>query len=255
MDQINDIKRDRKNQINLFSDQKNNNELIFRPIHYLGSKLRILEFINSTIDSIEPRKGRVCDLFAGSGTVSKYLSQTRPVTAIDIQEYSRVITSALLRPSRNDCSGNLFIDKCKDSKRYKELLWCSEPLLNYETYCMEKAQQGEPIPLCDLIESGSIISFTQGYKINCSCELKKVLHTTVSRLEKMGLLLSPSSLIFRYFGGLYFSYLQAVKLDALLEEIHLHNETSRDTYLAALLSTASEIVNTVGKTVCSTYKA
>ena len=52
---------------------------------------------------------------------------------------------------------------------------------------------------------------------------------------------------FRHFGGIYFSYKQAVDIDLLLDVVENQKNTSRDTALAALLSTTSEIVNTVGK--------
>ena len=47
----------------------------FRPIHYLGSKLRLLPEIERLVDELDPSKGRVCDLFSGSGTVSYFLSR------------------------------------------------------------------------------------------------------------------------------------------------------------------------------------
>ena len=57
----------------------------FRPIHYLGSKLRILGFLGKTVDELDASRGRVLDLFAGSGTVSSFLGHQRPVTSVDIQ--------------------------------------------------------------------------------------------------------------------------------------------------------------------------
>jgi len=68
---------------------------VWRPIHYLGSKLRVIDAISSLVDRIDPGKGRICDLFAGSGTVSAAIATQRAVTAVDIQEYSRVLCSAL----------------------------------------------------------------------------------------------------------------------------------------------------------------
>ena len=69
---------------------------VWRPIHYLGSKLRLTELICQLLDELAD--GPVCDLFAGSGTVSLALSRSRDVIAADIQEYSRVICTALLSP-------------------------------------------------------------------------------------------------------------------------------------------------------------
>ena len=69
---------------------------IFRPIHYLGSKLRMLNFIEEAIDNIDSEKKGVCDLFTGSGSVSFHLSYKKPVVSVDVQEYSRIICSAIL---------------------------------------------------------------------------------------------------------------------------------------------------------------
>lgn len=218
-----------------------------RPIHYLGSKLRMLEFIKSTIDQVDPTGVGVCDLFAGSGTVSKYLSGTRSVVSVDIQEYSRVICSALLHSSSRFKDAKGFINTCKSSKHYAQLLWCLEPMIAYEAECINIASLGDPNPLCELIESGSIISFEQEIYVNCSSNLNDVLKSTISRLEKSNFLLGPQALVVRYFGGLYFSYLQAVQIDALLEAITELPPEDRDTFLAGVISTASDIVNTVGK--------
>lgn len=226
----------------------NRNELEqkIRPIHYLGSKLRILELINSAIEMVSPTDGCVCDLFAGSGTVSKYLSITRSVVSVDIQEYSRVLCSALLRPV-TDINIDSFLYSCINSKHYKSLLWSIRPMIEHESNCIKQASRKDAMPLCELIEKGSIISYEQGYTMDCSSDLKHALQNTLSRLKELNFLAGPEALVVRYFGGLYFSYLQATQIDALLEEIAKLNEKDKDTFLAAVLSTASDVVNTVGK--------
>ena len=72
--------------------------LDFRLVHYMGSKLRLIDAIREVVDQIVPAGGRVCDLFAGSGAVSLGLRHAWSVTSIDIQEYSRVLCSAILTP-------------------------------------------------------------------------------------------------------------------------------------------------------------
>src|SRR5262245_8638935 len=72
---------------------------VWRPIHYLGSKLRLVEPLRLALDQVDPSRGRCVDLFAGSGTLSAALSAYRDVTAVDIQEYSRVLCSAVLNPA------------------------------------------------------------------------------------------------------------------------------------------------------------
>ncbi len=240
------IRVKKKNQTGLFPDHENVTEQQLRPIHYLGSKLRILDFIQNAIDEIDPTCGRVCDLFAGSGTVSTYLSKNRPVTSVDIQEYSRVLCSALLKPSSYSNEIGCFIDTCKNSNSYNRLMWCSQPLVEYEKFCMRQALEGNPLPLCELLENGSIIGYEQDSVEDCSADLQDALECTVSRIASSGLT-GPESLVLRYFGGLYFSYLQAVQLDILLGEISNLQQEHKNTFLAALLSTTSDIVNTVGK--------
>lgn len=44
--------------------------LDFRLVHYLGSKLRLIQPIRDAVEQVVPFGGRVCDLFAGSGAVS-----------------------------------------------------------------------------------------------------------------------------------------------------------------------------------------
>ena len=72
-----------------------------RVLHYLGSKLRMLQPIRRAVADVLPTGGRVCDIFAGSGAVSLGLSRNWAVTAVDIQEYSRVLANGILNPPDN----------------------------------------------------------------------------------------------------------------------------------------------------------
>lgn len=221
-------------------------EVELRPIHYLGSKLRILECIKNVVDELDPQKGKVIDLFAGSGTVSKYLSKEREVVAVDIQEYSRVICNALLNVVEIDFSIEGFIEKAYING--KELLNATKELREYEKilFCNFENEENLKI-LCELVESGSIIFLEENCSELNSLELKKVLLKTIENLKLSDALDNKIALITRYFGGTYFSYSQAVELDILLNEIWKLDKKYRDTFIAAVLSTASDIVNTVGK--------
>jgi len=221
---------------------------ITRPIHYLGSKLRIINKICETIDSLDPSYGPVCDLFAGSGTVSKALSQKRDVIAVDIQEYSRILCSALLRPAKYDLSSvDEFVSGVSLSEHSKILSWVFEPLSNFEDECLSIAATGNMEPLCDFLENGSFIAFEHGACHTLNSSLVAAMKKVQARLSEVHLIDSPSTLVTRYFGGIYFSYSQASQLDALLEAVAKLQPEQRDTFLAAVLSTASEIVNTIGK--------
>ena len=105
----------------------------WRPIHYLGSKLRILEKIESNLNQITSKDAPVCDLFAGSGTVSSWLGKTRKVTAIDIQEYSRILCTALLSDNKIFIkkNKNKLENQLKNIHKHQSLI-VAEPLIEIE---------------------------------------------------------------------------------------------------------------------------
>ena len=150
---------DYKNNMSLSANDTISHRFPFRPIHYLGSKLRLVDFINGAVDAVDSTDGFVCDLFAGTGTVAKYLSYTRPVISVDVQEYSRVLCSALLNPLKVDF--NLL--EYKNSEHFSKLSWSMEPLKKYEEDCIKLAVEGDSYPLCDLLENGSIIGYEQDF--------------------------------------------------------------------------------------------
>ena len=159
---------------------KTTNSDAVRPIHYLGSKLRMLEFIAETLDSLDPTQGTVCDLFSGSGTVSKFLSQKRKVVSIDIQEYSRVICSALLNSSALEISAEEFMGAVFSSDNYRELQSVFAPLIEYEANAIEYAKEGSIECLYEIIEEGSLLKAEQfeinGYPLPFYEILKNTLH-------------------------------------------------------------------------------
>ncbi|MCY8019634.1 DNA adenine methylase [Bacillus licheniformis] len=236
-------------QFALFEEEKG----AFRPIHYLGSKLRILETISNIIDEIDPTFGRVYDVFSGSGTVSSFLGRKRAVTSVDIQEYSRILTSAVLQPFYEK---DLLEIKNRLS-RYKitDLQECFKPLINYEEWALTKASENEIFEICELVENGSILPFLNHERDNITDGLKKALSATVSNLQGKDLIDSENSITSRYFGGTYFSFKQASELDNLLNMANSFDSRVKDIVIAATLSTASEIVNTVGKQFAQPLKA
>ena len=208
----------------------------WRPIHYLGSKLRLVESIRQALLELDPGMGSVCDLFAGSGTVALALSNERNVVAADIQEYSRVICTALLKPTPlDDATVKNLMTKIELS--YKRLEHCVEPMLEFERQAIEKANTN-PELLCDLIESGTLLHNQQS-----DDALGRAIKETRLRMERD----SEALMATRYFGGVYFSYRQSLYIDCALNAISELQPSMNETCLSALLSTASTIVNSVGK--------
>ncbi|SHE76423.1 Adenine-specific DNA methylase [Microbulbifer donghaiensis] len=218
-------------------------KLPFRTVHYLGSKLRFLDFIKAVVDDVAPEGGGVCDLFAGSGSVSQYLSRDRKVVSVDIQEYSRVICSALLKPVNNDaalkCSR-----KISSSDLFDQYYAILRPMIDLEERIVNGDLSSNPEVVCDFLESSSLYSSINSEESVKHEEIKKALSEVAYRvkgLDKNCLLASI------YFGGIYFSFRQALELDVILDSLKGVDARNRDTLMASALSTASDIVNTVGK--------
>lgn len=228
-------------------------KVAYRPIHYLGSKLRIVETISNILDDIDPTFGRVYDVFAGSGTVSSYLGRKRPVTSVDIQEYSRILNSAVLLPFYKE--ELLEIKKELKTHKVTKLQECFSPLINYEEKAIKSASADEIYDICELVEYGSILPFLNNERENVSGGLEDALRETVHNLQGMNIVNSVNSITSRYFGGTYFSFKQASELDNLLNMANLFEDRVKDIVTAATLSTASDIVNTVGKQFAQPLKS
>jgi adenine-specific DNA methylase len=225
------------------SESKGFSDTSFRTLHYLGSKLRILRFIKEVADELDPDKGGVCDLFSGSGAVSQYFAKERRVMSVDIQQYSNVICSALLNPCRDPWLRN-FSANARRSERlgsYKELF---QPLISYEEALINKEGAVDLEVVCNFLENASLYGAIESIPALCTDSLAGAFNQVIREIKRTG---SQSFLATKYFGGIYFSYSQAVELDVILELIELEKPEYRNTLLAALLSTASDIVNTVGK--------
>lgn len=215
----------------------------FRTVHYLGSKLRILDFIKEVVDELSPQNNGICDLFSGSGSVSQHLSAERKIVSVDIQQYSNVICSALLNPI-NDEFVNTFIDRVKNSGKLENNIASFKEIIKLEEHLIIDGYTVDLEQICDFIEHSSLYAALISMPETTSNQLSKALRSAIKIIENSD---DNLFLTVKYFGGLYFSYKQAAQLDAILECINEADKKYRNILLAALLSTASDIVNTVGK--------
>lgn len=221
----------------------------FKSLNYLGCKLRLLDFIEENIKEVTPNGCGVCDLFAGSGCVAYRLSRSYAVTACDIQTYSQIISSALLE---RFCVSKRELDAFfayTSSKSAVDLLEIFRPLITLEESAIKQKQMSI---LANILEYGSLKVFSLEKKDSpIDEELDRVCRT----LESVGYS-HADSIISRYYGGIYFSYRQAVEIDIIQQAIdECIEEKNRNLFLAALLSTASEIAATVGKHFAQPVKA
>lgn len=218
-----------------------------RPIHYLGSKLRMLEAVKTAVDEVDVTQGCICDLFSGSGTVTNYFLNYRDVISVDIQNYSRILCEATTHELKDNININKLIKDINNSENTKFIQEASKELLIYEKNCIDAAINGKIDGLYEIIDNGSIYIYINGQSDELSEQLDNVLNYACNKLENQGILMKEKYMITRLFGGLYFSYKQTVDMDCLAEYIFNQEGLIKDKMLAALLSTASEIVNTIGK--------
>lgn len=220
----------------------------FRPIYYLGCKTSFTSEILAAINEVDTTGGRVLDLFAGTGSVGLALGVSREVTSVDIQEYSRVLCSAVLNPSglsQNEIKE--FVACATSNETSKQVFWCLEPLIDHEIKCINAAVSGDCSSLVELLESPPLAVRATPEFAATFTSLSNAANEVIRRFYEVGLWHSPATTVARYFGGVYFSFTQAAMLDAVLSAAESSSEQDRDTLKAAALSTASQLVNTVGK--------
>lgn len=228
--------------------QINRQPSAFRPIYYLGCKTSFTSAIKEAINEVDPSGGRLVDLFSGTGSVAAALGATREVTTVDVQEYSRVLCSAVLSPpTLSTTEIKNIINRALRDETAKQALWCLQPLVDYERDSIEAAVIGDPSALVELLEAPPLaVLAANGFEApytRLSDTAQEVLH----RFHAAGLSQSVETTVSRYFGGLYFSFSQAAMLDAVLSVANFSDIQSQNTLKAAALSTASQLVNTVGK--------
>lgn len=220
-----------------------------RTLNYLGSKLRLLDFIESQVERVTGSNDGVCDLFAGSGCVSYKLSSHFPVTACDIQHYSKVLCEALLGShALSDGIIGSFLAGLSDPKRIR-LEEIYAPLIKIEEEAIAKKDIDV---LADVVEHGSLEVFRRERRTSSVSGAQEKVYADLMALG----IPRDDDFISRNYGGVYFSYRQAVAIDYILSAIRQRTSQDEKTvFLAALLSTASDVVDTVGKHFAQPIKA
>ncbi|ATQ74109.1 hypothetical protein CR152_05955 [Massilia violaceinigra] len=220
----------------------------FRPIYYLGCKVSLTSAIRAAIDEVDPSGGRMVDLFAGTGVVASAMGASRDVTTVDVQEYSRVICSAVLRPPRLSAADTRRLSTdVAEGQFTTRLLWCLAPLMEHEHKSLIRAVQGDVDGLIELLEAPSLVLTEEFGFLDADSPLTEATSEVIRRMRAEGLWNAPETTVARNFGGVYFSYQQAALLDAALNVAARSGDDVKDALTAVAISTASTLVNTVGK--------
>lgn len=219
-----------------------------KTVHYLGSKTRMLPEIKKCIDELNQVNGRVCDLFCGSGVVSEFLLQQYDILAVDIQNYSKVYCRARLSGGIQGIDLKKIESDIRNSLIRKKNLDYYKPILEYEDKCMDDLANGQLEPMYEIIEKGSLYAYLGKYDYieeALSSELEKAFYDVKKRIGNESE--AVDSVVVRYYGGLYFSFKQAIDIDSIVAYAFLQEEPLKSKILAALMGATTDVVNTVGK--------
>lgn len=214
---------------------------MFKPIYYLGNKADFVGPIRDALDAVDPTRGRVGEVFAGTGAVSIAVSDERDVLTCDVQEYSRVLCSAFLARPHVDSSLRHEVLRRVQGEAHRQLAWCLEPLIEWEEACVAS---GSAERMARLLEAPPLAARLDA---EGNPDFERAADLATQRLKGAGLWGAPDSTVSRLFAGVYFSYRQAAALDSALNVSNSMAPDLRDLLLAVTLSTASTVVNTVGK--------
>lgn len=182
---------------------------VIRPIHYLGSKLRVLEAIVKQINTISEKQLKVLDLFSGSTVVSQALADSgHQVTSNDVMGYSQSFAIATLGIGR--CLENDILEEVRATlfTEYKNNRFHSlfNEIIELESDCITN-QNG--LELLNLIESGPKIWSEQVRNQNLL-----IAYKNLKMLEGFTAFETPI-LVTSFYGGTYFGYKQATEIDNL----------------------------------------
>jgi len=157
--------------------------------------------------------------------VARRLGNHGPVFASDIQEYARVLASALTRPR---------ISRVEPILDHSSRLLAT-PVLSrlFDEEVSRLSETGWAESLAEDMERGSMALGEAA--------------TSTAQAASLDLTNQSQWVILRHYGGVYFSYRQAAELDALAGAIRsISTLEERDTAMAALLGAASELATSVG---------
>jgi adenine-specific DNA-methyltransferase len=214
----------------------------YRPVQYLGSKLRALSTIESIARQIVGPGGSVADLFSGSTVVAQLFARTGyDVTAVDTQKYSGVFATALLGVGRKigeSCASIIpLIELHEDHLAQKWGEWADHLKREQEALAAQDAsslvRQAARLPLI--------------WRMRDDPRYTLVSSTANAAVHAQG------PLVTELYSGSYFGVRQALAIDTLrhqANELLVCGRISKWQYaalLTAIMAAASAAVHSAGK--------
>ena len=203
----------------------------FRPIQYLGNKLRVIEPIVDMAQALSGSNRKVVDLFTGTSVVAQALAfEGFSTTAVDTQRYAAVMASAMLNVGRD-----------RREVFDPDLILRQSQTQIFEGGWDQFARiEGDAIKRQDFAELTSLYDkLPLLWRATDKAAVRAPAHDI--------------ALITALYSGTYFGVKQALMLDRLrcaTEALHHANQITVWQYhaaLTAIMSAASAAVNSAGK--------
>ncbi len=166
-------------------------------IPYLGGKTKYLRHISQALDELDPNQDRsVLDLFAGSGVVAFEAANKRPTVANDIQEYTRVLVNGQVQ----GFCGRESEFRAAILAEYARL--AALPEIDEVLSCERRTySSGDPEKISQILSRGSLSAYPE---------------EVPGRAKLLDSALGVERLVcFSYYGGVFFSYQQALWIDVI----------------------------------------
>lgn len=211
-------------------------------LKYMGNKRRILNWLIPILSSYLKDGDTFLDLFAGTSSVGYALKPKVRVLANDVQEYSSVMSTALLefngKVHRNDFKKYLSLAYNKNYSRLmsifgkaikvEEKILSSGNIKDYKEFCLNIPKYGEPV-------------IHDKFKLNNYSREKFLQKKRASKTK------FPYMLFITYYPNTFFGLKQCIEIDSIRYAVdQVKNKNKRALYLSCLIYATSRAVNSSG---------
>lgn len=227
---------------------------VYRPMQYLGAKLRSLPQIIAIVDQMQPRPKTVLDIFSGSTVVSQaFARQGMRVIAADVMSYSTVFGRALLSVGRNESAltAQQLLDLVAPPPEPTRTQLALQPWITEEAEAISARDPNALIRISAAV--------AQTWRPDGASPSQMGLFDQLRRLYEQEAF-PVGGLISAHYAGTYFGLNQAAEIDRIRVAIHEQRELGaigtweRDALLTALLGVASSCVFSAGKHFAQPYR-
>lgn len=211
-------------------------------LKYMGNKRRLLKWLMVFFNEQLKEGDTILDLFAGTSSIGYALKTKVKVIANDIQEYSSVISSAILQFDTLIKSNDFDKELSKNYKKnlsqlsniFGDAIRCEEEILRkgdvigYKKFCIKIPKYGEPVTN-DKFNLGSYST-------------DKFIQSKRQNKNKF-----PYMLFATYYPNTFFGLQQCVEIDSIRFAIEqIKDKHKKDVYLSCLMYAISKAVNSSG---------